>query len=157
MRPWGLHEEASKYHEYSFGERVKPTLSLSYNDSDYRFSFGVPLSWLNRYLVQTKDTSEIFEPYQPSKVIQLSMVEDGKFVGRLVTIGVLEDVTEKEVADHYEGSLGTEAFLAAGDDIVLVYSIPYEPPGQTYEGEYLELGEQYLQMVQEDMEEVFKR
>ncbi len=39
----------------------------------------------------------------------------------------------------------------------MVYSIPYEPPGQTYEEEYLELGEQYLQVVQEDMEEVFKR
>lgn len=82
------------------------------------------------------------------------MVDEGKFIGRLVTIGVLEGVTKEEMEDYYEGSLGTEAFMAAGNDLVLVYSIPYEPPGQTHEEEYWELGEQYLQMVQGDMDKI---
>lgn len=148
------HDEVNNYRAYSFGEQVKPAKSLTYHDKDFGFSFAFPPSWKNHYMLQIPDSSDLFEPYQPSKVIQLSMVDEGKFIGRLVTIGVLEGVTQEEMEDYYEGSLGTEAFMAAGNDLVLVYSIPYEPPGQTHEEEYWELGEQYLQMVQGDMDKI---
>lgn len=148
------HDKVNNSRAYSFGDQVKPAKSLTYHDKDFGFSFAFPPSWKNHYMLQIPDSSDLFEPYQPSKVIQLSMVDEGKFIGRLVTIGVLEGVTQEEMEDYYEGSLGTEAFMAAGNDLVLVYSIPYEPPGQTYGDEYGGLGKGYLQMVQGDMDKI---
>lgn len=141
---------------YKFGDPVEATNSLKYDDQEYRFTVDLPESWKGKYFVQiTKSDFEYF-PKEPSKSIVFNMVHDGKYVGYIFSIEVLEGISEEEVKAYYENWPGFEGFIGAGNDVVLIYSRPGEMEAPLYEEPYLEVGNQFSKMVEEDMPKILE-
>ena len=141
---------------YEFGDPVEATESLQYIDEEYRFTVDLPASWKGKYFVQlTKSDFEHF-PKEPSKSIVFNMVHEGKYMGYIFSIEVLEDISVEEVNAYYENWPGFEGLIDAGNDVVLVYSRPGEMEAPLYEAPYIEVGNEFSKMVEEDMPKILK-
>ncbi|MDQ0233466.1 DUF3298 and DUF4163 domain-containing protein [Metabacillus malikii] len=141
---------------YEFGSPLKPMLTTAYTNKEYGFSLNLPKAWRGRYHVRVEESPTSFSSDTSSPSIIFSMVEKGKYVGSLFSINVLEDVSEEEVKAYYRGGSGFEDFLAADNDVVLIYSRPGQLPEQLYEEPYIELGNQFAKMVEEDIPQIIK-
>ncbi|WP_068677364.1 DUF3298 domain-containing protein [Oceanobacillus sp. Castelsardo] len=136
---------------YEFGDSVEPASTLQYTDEDYGFSLTFPESWKDSYLVhETSITEYHFAPVEPSKVLAVSMVEDGKYIGDVFFIDVLEGVSEQEAKAFYKQGEGFQDFVAEGNGVSLAYGMIGEMPLPLYEEPYLETGNQYAKMAQDD-------
>ncbi|WP_042221014.1 RsiV family protein [Oceanobacillus manasiensis] len=141
---------------YEFGSSVGPTTTLTYIDNDYGFSMKFPKSWKNKYKVRISEDYYEHLIKDPSKSIVFSMVEDGAFIGDLFSIEVLEDIDEGGVEKYYENWPGFEGYIGAGNGIVLVYTRPGMMPEQLYDEPYINTGNQFSRMVEEDMPDILE-
>ncbi|MFD1412270.1 hypothetical protein [Oceanobacillus jeddahense] len=136
---------------YIFGESAEAMTALTYMDEEYGFSVELPESWEGKYVVRESEDYYDHLIKESSKSIVFSMVEDGMYIGDLFSIEVIEGIDENEVEAYYEDWPGFEGYIAAGNDIVLVYTRPGMMPEQLYEEPYIETGNQFSQMVEQDM------
>lgn len=147
-------EPVQDFITYEFGDFVEPQRTLKYVDHAYDFSVDIPQSWKGRYIVRTKENYYEHLPIEPSKSIAFSMIEEGKYIGDLFSIKVLEGISEGEVKEYYKDWPGFEGFIGAGNKVVLVYTRPGMLPEQLYEEPYIEIGNQFSIMVEEDMPKI---
>lgn len=141
---------------YNFGDSVEPENTLKYIDQEYGFSVDIPQSWNDKYLVRIAEDYYENLPKEPSKSIDFSMVDDGKYIGDLFSIEVLEGISEEEVKEYYKDWPGFEGFIGAENGIVLVYTRPGMMPEQLYGEAYVETGNQFSKMVEEDMPKILE-
>lgn len=147
----GLIEDRWKY---KFGDEVEPSDSLIYDDKEYQFTVELPESWKGKYFIQISKSDFEHFPKEPSKSIVFNMVHNGKYIGYLFSIEVLEGISEEEVKEYYKNWPGFEGFIGAGNNVVLVYARPGEMEAPLYEEPYIEVGNEFAKMVEEDMPKI---
>lgn len=142
---------------YVFGDSAIPASSLNYIDEEFGFTFSVPSSWENRYFIyETYVTAHHFAPVMPSKVLAFAMVENGKYMGDLFFLEVLEGVTEEEAQAFYEQASEFQGYATTGNGVSLAYGWIGQMPDPLYNEPYLEVGNRFATMVQDDLPKVLE-
>ncbi|WP_368901911.1 hypothetical protein [Oceanobacillus oncorhynchi] len=146
-----INESVQEIDSYGFGAPAEAMTALTYMDEEYGFSVDLPESWEGKYTVRESEDYYDHLIKEPSKSIVFSLVEEGMYIGDLFSIEVIEGIDEDEVEEYYEDWPGFEGYIGAGNDVVLVYTRPGMMPDQLYEEPYIETGNQFSQMVEQDM------
>lgn len=134
-----------------FGEAIEAEKETLYINEKYKFSLEVPDTWSGKYIVRTVSNHTHTWVREPAEIIAFSMIEDGKYMGDLFSLAIIEGISPEEAQAHYADGAGFEDFLASNGEIVLIYSIPAELPISLYEEPYVQVGEEFGRMLQEDV------
>lgn len=147
-------EELKKEDEtvyYDFGDSVKPLTSLNYENDKYGFKFKLPESWKEKYIIQEIDIADTNFVKTPSTVLAFSRVEDGKFIGDVFVLAIIENESANEIMNYYKNGSGYETVVDNGDDLILIFEQPGQMPTQVYEYPFKETGDRLAKMIGSDL------
>lgn len=146
--------EATAY--YIFGDEVEPATDLTYENKEYGLSLEFPESWRGKYIAYEMNPFVWYSPVaEPVAIINFGMVHEGKYIGSLSVIEVYEQTYKEEILDYYQEPI-FGFYLGEGSRYIYVYRKPGELPEQLYYEPYIEVGNEFSEMVEEDFPEILE-